>query len=305
MESDLPLLEVVPEIPRDLPLADPSDPSPAPAAASTIEPSFQGASIGSPGQGSSTTSLPEVLQAQFKTLNNKLYLFLPSPKEIIDETGELHVSLTWAELLEQLEQHILATQRQWPANTPFYLQAGDRLLDSRQLQDLMDALQHHGLILQGVSTLRRQTAVTAATMGLSVEQGTFVPDLPGIGARTLAADPLYIKMTVRSGTEIRHTGSIVVCGDVNAGAELIADGDVLVWGKMKGLAHAGARGNAQAIIMALNLEAMQVRIADFIARVDPPTTQFCPEVAFVNASGRGMPSIQIVRAIDYSAKHHE
>ncbi|NJK35667.1 MAG: septum site-determining protein MinC [Oscillatoriales cyanobacterium SM2_2_1] len=288
MESDLPLLEL-------------------PRASQTLEQiidqnSLPQSDLPSPAP---VRSIPEVLQAQFKTIQNKLYLFLPSPKEIIDDSGELHVSLTWAELLEQLEQHIIATNRSWQVNTPFYLQAGDRLLDSRQLQELIDALQHHGLLLQGVTTLRRQTAVTAATMGLSVEQGTYLQDLPGMAERTLAADPLYIKMTVRSGTEIRHTGSIVVCGDVNAGAELIADGDVLVWGKMKGLAHAGARGNAQSIIMALHLEAMQVRIADFIARVDPPSTQFCPEVAYVHASGRGMPSIQIVRAIDHSAKHHE
>jgi septum site-determining protein MinC len=106
-------------------------------------------------------------------------------------------------------------------------------------------------------------------------------------------------MTIRSGAEIVHPGSVIIFGDVNAGGEVIAEGDILVWGKLKGKAHAGVKGNAQAVIMALHMEATQLRIADFIARVDTPATNFCPEIAYINQ--QGAPGICIVRAAEYSS----
>jgi septum site-determining protein MinC len=182
------------------------------------------------------------------------------------------------------------------------LQADDRLLDTRQLQELAESLQNYQLLLHCVVTNRRQTAINAASMGLSVEQGTIFRELLGFNPLPNAPtdDPLYIKMTVRSGTEIRHSGSIIIFGDVNAGAELISEGDIIVCGKLKGMAHAGAKGNAQALVMALHLEATQIRIANFIARVERPSTSFCPEIAFV--STQGAPVIQIVQAVDFPSK---
>ncbi len=106
-------------------------------------------------------------------------------------------------------------------------------------------------------------------------------------------------MTVRSGVEIRHNGSIIVFGDVNPGGEVIATGDILIWGKLKGLAHAGVKGNSSAIVMALHLEATQVRIADFVARVDSPTTHFSPEIAHVSLTGT--PNICISPAVSFRA----
>ena len=71
--------------------------------------------------------------------------------------------------------------------------------------------------------------------------------------------------TLRGGQVLHHTGNIVVVGDVNPGAELVATGDILVFGRLAGIAHAGAGGDAQARIYALDLKATQLRIATFIA----------------------------------------
>jgi septum site-determining protein MinC len=71
---------------------------------------------------------------------------------------------------------------------------------------------------------------------------------------------------VRSGQYVRHRGSIVVLGDVNPGAELIAEGDIIVWGKLRGIVHAGADGDEKAIIGALVLTPTQLRIAEQVAR---------------------------------------
>ncbi|MCL4395029.1 MAG: septum site-determining protein MinC [Chloroflexi bacterium] len=77
---------------------------------------------------------------------------------------------------------------------------------------------------------------------------------------------LLIHRTVRSGQVIRHAGTVVVVGDVNPGAEIIAEGDVIVWGKLRGVVHAGASGNESAIVGALVLTPTQLRIGGFIAR---------------------------------------
>jgi septum site-determining protein MinC len=76
---------------------------------------------------------------------------------------------------------------------------------------------------------------------------------------------LYHTATLRGGQTLHHTGNIVVVGDVNPGAELIATGDVLVFGRLAGIAHAGAQGDEAARIFAVDLRATQLRIASFIA----------------------------------------
>jgi len=82
---------------------------------------------------------------------------------------------------------------------------------------------------------------------------------------------LYLKHTLRSGQAVSHKGHLVIIGDVNAGAEIMAEGDITVWGCLRGVAHAGVGGNLQAEIRALKLQPIQIRIAHAIARSpDPP-----------------------------------
>lgn len=85
--------------------------------------------------------------------------------------------------------------------------------------------------------------------------------------RLVEAPPgtLYHTATLRGGQVLHHAGNIVVVGDVNPGAELIATGEILVFGRLGGIAHAGAQGDESARIYALDLKATQLRIATFIA----------------------------------------
>ena len=73
---------------------------------------------------------------------------------------------------------------------------------------------------------------------------------------------LYIRRTLRSGVKAMYSGNIVVMGDVNPGAELEADGDIIVVGNLRGKAHAGASGNPKAQIFALSLQPIQIRIGE-------------------------------------------
>jgi septum formation inhibitor MinC len=81
-----------------------------------------------------------------------------------------------------------------------------------------------------------------------------------------AFETLYLRQTLRSGQTVRFDGHIVIVGDVHAGSEITAGGDIVVWGELRGIAHAGAKGNFKSEIRAMKIEALQLRIADYIAR---------------------------------------
>jgi len=96
-----------------------------------------------------------------------------------------------------------------------------------------------------------------------------------------APGTLYHPATLRGGQVLHHTGNIVVVGDVNPGAELVATGDIVVFGRLRGIAHAGAGGDEAARIFALDLSATQLRIATFIAAEEDgkPRHSSAPEAA--------------------------
>lgn len=100
---------------------------------------------------------------------------------------------------------------------------------------------------------------------------------------------LYLQQNLRSGQTMSYDGNIVLIGDANPGSEIIAKGDITIWGILGGIAHAGARGNDCAKIRALKLNAIQLRISGFYARrpdsINIPyiqrSNQFTPEEARV------------------------
>ena len=101
---------------------------------------------------------------------------------------------------------------------------------------------------------------------------------------------LYIHRTLRSGQSISSEGNIVIIGDVNPGAEIIAKGDITVWGILAGIAHAGSDGNNHSKIRALKLNAIQIKIGNVFARrpdtVNTPyihrTDTYVPEEARIS-----------------------
>lgn len=255
------------------------------------------------------TDRPTDPNAQIRLKTEQGYLWVLLPPETTDKSDQT-VRYSWTELVHQLQQRLRGDTRSWPAGTSVRLLARDRLLDSTQLQELAEILVKSQLQLKRIYTSRRQTAVAAATAGYSVEQQA-IPQLQ-LGKPTdpkaadsskssevapAQAEPLYLEMTLRSGAEVRHNGSVIVHGDLNPGSSIVADGDILVWGRLRGTVHAGAQGNASSVILALQMEPAQIRIADFVARgPSNPPTEFFPEVAYVTPQGQ----ISIAKATDFS-----
>ncbi len=231
-------------------------------------------------------------QVQLKSKEGRLLLILPPESQLSAS------ELSWSDIWQQIRQRLNAGDRFRVSNTPVHLMAQDRLVDARQLQELAEALSEVQLRLISVSTSRRQTAIAAVTSGYSVEQLQPVTSLSSEPTATAIpqADALYLEMTVRSGVEIRHPGTVILLGDLNPGGIVIADGDIIIWGRLRGIAHAGAGGNRECLIMALQMEPTQLRIADAVARApEKPPMQFSPEVAHITPQG-----IRIARATDFS-----
>lgn len=149
------------------------------------------------------------------------------------------------------------------------LLAADWPLPLPELRALQELVENHGLRLTAVRSERPETLVAAAALGLAghVPLAAGPEGEPEAGAPGPGPQPLHLhRGTLRSGDHRQFEGSVLVLGDLNAGARLSASGDILVWGRLRGVAHAGCRGDQQARIVALQLRPLQLRIADAVAR---------------------------------------
>lgn len=92
----------------------------------------------------------------------------------------------------------------------------------------------------------------------------------------------FHKGSLRSGQKIEFEGSLVVLGDVNAGAEVIAGENIVVLGVLRGLAHAGAKGNKKAIIASNLIESPQIRISNIVKELEKEEQDQNCRCAFVD-----------------------
>ena len=131
---------------------------------------------------------------------------------------------------------------------------------------------------------QEQVAVLPPSEPITAKQSAIEelsPSREGRDAREFT-DTLFLRRTVRSGQAIHHPGAVVVLGDVNPGAEIVAGGDIIVWGVLRGMVHAGYPDNEQALVCALQLAPVQLRVAHLLSR--PPedmNVQQLPEVATI------------------------
>ncbi|MGB9792319.1 MAG: septum site-determining protein MinC, partial [Thermacetogeniaceae bacterium] len=94
---------------------------------------------------------------------------------------------------------------------------------------------------------------------------------------------LMVTKTIRSGQSLYYPGTVVLMGDVHPGGEIAAGENIIIWGSLRGVAHAGRNGNEKAFIIALHLAPSQLRIAHYVAcspgrHSDVPVV---PEIAYV------------------------
>lgn len=185
----------------------------------------------------------------------------------------------WPVLLQGLAEELSANQSFF-AGARLVLDLGERQLDEAQLAAMLDLMRHHGVSAEALDASARSTRTAARAAGLTARPLPRYPE-PAPQAAATADDALLITRTVRSGQVVRHHGHITLIGDVNPGAELIAGGSIVVWGRLKGMVHAGALGNADAVVCALELRPTQLRIAQQIATSPTGRGPLSAEVARV------------------------
>lgn len=181
-----------------------------------------------------------------------------------------------------------------PAAGLAVLDSADRPLTLPDLQAIQRQLAAAGLELQALEAEEPLSLVPAAVLGLSTSlradpelqglhcrDGTAAPAADGTAqaAEASTAELSIHRGTLRAGDHVQVEGSLLVLGDVNPGARVSAGGDVRVWGRLRGVAHAGYRGDRTARIVALQLRPVQLRIAEAVARgpEDLPPAGFCEE----------------------------
>lgn len=190
--------------------------------------------------------------------------------------------LPGVDLYEQLASE-LDEKQAFLAGGRIAVEIGHRKLDKQAVEALQALFEKHALTLWAILAKDQKSREAARSVGLATRISGTATDLDGnrlagvvvnddadtLPERALPdASALLLRETVRSGRSVFYEGDIVVIGDVNAGAEVVAGGSVIVWGRLRGLVHAGAMGDTDALICALELTPTQLRIADQIA-VDP------------------------------------
>ncbi len=153
------------------------------------------------------------------------------------------------------------------------LDVGSQELGRSEVEDARALLARHQVELWAVVSTNPVTEAAVQRLGLVVSIKTDLdpprprgPEAASEGDEDLSVEGLVVRRTLRSGQRLRHPGHIVVIGDVNPGAEVVAGGDIVVWGRARGMVHAGALGDEGAVICALDLAPTQLRIAGHIAR---------------------------------------
>ncbi|MFW5719174.1 MAG: septum site-determining protein MinC [Halanaerobium sp.] len=144
-----------------------------------------------------------------------------------------------------------------------YLNLSGLELAFEQLEELMEIVQNYKQVNKIYFTARKITAEEKNDDQIS--------------------DAVIINRTLRSGQRVKHQANVVIVGDVNPGAEVIAGGDIIVFGRLRGVVHAGAGGSKASQVAALKLNPTQLRIASLIARSpdDSDSSKLQAERAFI------------------------
>ena len=193
----------------------------------------------------------------------------------------------WATQIAELEMQ-LNQQQAFFAGARLTLQTDRRILSMDDIQDLQARLARRDITLSAIIGDSAATQTAARYLNLATEMPNSQPlTKTAIESRVshpASEDSIWLfHRTLRSGQKVHHPGHIAVIGDVNPGAEIIAGGHVIVWGRLQGLVHAGATGDDSAVVCALDLSPTQLRIGSHIAR--PPEEKrrrkVQPEMALV------------------------
>jgi septum site-determining protein MinC len=183
---------------------------------------------------------------------------------------------SWPELEAAFLQHV-EDKAAFFNGARVALDVGNHIIRAAEMGALRDRLSSKGISLWAVISNSPVTEQTAQVLGLATRISTPRPErsIRPLDTNLEGENAVLVRRTLRSGFKISHHGHIIVLGDVNPGAEVIAGGSIIVWGRLRGGAHAGADGDENQVICALELTPTQLRISGYTAA--PPKRKGKPE----------------------------
>lgn len=198
----------------------------------------------------------------------------------------------WQSVTDQLAARI-DERAEFFAGAKITIELGTRPVPKYELSSLKALLERRGLTLALVlsdsdTTRNSAQALQVLTEGNSHSESLVQAQIPDV-QETAPVNPeetgtqgTLFRRTLRSGRTIHSEGHVVIFGDVNPGAKVIAVGDIVIWGKLRGFVHAGVNGDESAIVCALDMSPSQLRIAGFVVTSPPDKRKkIVPEVALV------------------------
>ncbi|HHU60703.1 MAG: septum site-determining protein MinC [Bacillota bacterium] len=183
-------------------------------------------------------------------MNNELCAIKGSSEGLVITINDAE---QFPKVLESLKRHLSSAQSFFRGSSAkLALKRG--ALTEKQLNEVEQLIAEFGMILDPEPPKARTFSDEAHKVAEA--ESVYPPN----------DNTLLVRRTIRSGQRLHYDGNVVVMGDVNAGAEIVCSGDILVMGSLRGVAHAGAEGNDEAIVFAFRLEPTQLRIAHLISR---------------------------------------
>jgi septum site-determining protein MinC len=184
----------------------------------------------------------------------------------------------WEEAFSSLLEH-LDSKPEFFSGAQAILQLGTHALHAADLAALRSALANRGMELHTVLSDNEATVRAAQDLGLATSLPKREAKDTPFSTELQGSEAIFLNQTLRSGNSIRFPGHVTVLGDVNPGAEIIAGGSVIVWGRLRGTVHAGAQGDEDSVVCAMDLSPMQLRIASHAATSPPRRGKSQPEIA--------------------------
>ncbi len=184
---------------------------------------------------------------------------------------------TTRELVQALGQRIAGAEGFF-RGAEIVLDYGTRTVIAEEIAVLRQVLDERGITLRTATATGFDSRSTLRTLGYSPLSAMPQPPVRGDESHHVPVMPRdelptrYVRRTFRSGMSLHHPGHLTVLGDVNPGAELTAAGDIIVFGSIRGVVHAGVMGDMGAIIAALLMTPTQLRIGTIYGRPSEPNT---------------------------------
>lgn len=165
---------------------------------------------------------------------------------------------TQKEVLETLRKKLPELKRLYQkANTPIFITG--KILKNKEIAEIQN------LIKESIDV--QIDFDSPKVLGLHGIKRTYHQEIKN-------SETKFYKGSLRSGQRMEFEGSLVIIGDVNSGAEVIASENVIVVGNLRGVAHAGAKGNKEAIIAAERIDAPQVRISNKVKELEKEDDEY-------------------------------